>query len=116
MSSFNFKIPMVAALAAAVLTFTHTEAPAISKKGALVGGLVVGAAVGAAVAADARHTTKIIVPGYAPPYPPGGYPPYYQQVTSPKPGILCYPAQRACYDAGGAYNPKWSMREFGLLR
>lgn len=116
MRSLKLKLPMVAALAAAVLMFTPAESSAISKKGALVGGLVVGAAVGAAVAADARHKTKIIVPGYAPPYPPGGYPPYYQQVTSPKPGILCYPAQRACYNAGGAYNPKWTMRTFGVLR
>ena len=100
----------LAALASALLVSTHAEAPA-GHKGAVIGGLVVGAAVGAALSKKHRHNTKIYVPGYAP-YPPGGYVPAWQQTFSPKPGVICYPAQRACYDGGGAYNPKWTWKTF----
>lgn len=44
-------------------------------------------------------------------YSGGGYG-YGSQSYSPSGGITCYPAQRACYEAGRGYSAYWSSREF----
>ena len=54
----------------------------------------------------------LIPPACLPAYPPGGYDPYWNRVTSPKPGIFCYPAQYACYTANGSFSPKWTSRMY----
>ena len=117
--------------AALVLTDTRPAAPADHRKvrpdhrhhsvhigraaGAAIAGGVVGLAVGAALSRSATYDDPdIYAPGYQPPYPPGGYPAAWGQSFSPKPGVICYQIQRACYDAGGAYNPKWTARTFML--
>lgn len=82
--------------------------------GAAIAGGIVGLAVGTALSKSDRYEPDVYVPGYQPLYPPGGYPYAWQQSFSPKPGVNCYPVQRACYDMGGAYNPKWTARTFML--
>ena len=91
----------VCALAAASLGMTN-PAPAGNNAGAVAAGIIIGAAVGAAVSSDIKHKNKIYVPG---PPPPG-------QAFSPKPGVWCYPAQRACYNSGGAYAPNWTYKVY----
>lgn len=36
----------------------------------------------------------------------------YNDSFSPGKGIVCYRAQRACFDNNNNYNPRWSQREF----
>ena len=79
---------------------------------AIVGG-VAGVAVGAAIADAAKPKKKIVYPAYQPPYPPGQYDPYFNQAYSPVAGVVCYPAQRACYNNGGTVNGTWTRRAFG---
>lgn len=105
MGRVKLRVTVLAVMASTSLMYMPTEAPA-GHTGAVVGGLVVGAAIGAALSKKHKHVEKIYVPGYGPP-------PVWTQTFSPKPGVLCYPAQRACYDAGGAYNPKWTWNTFG---
>ena len=63
------------------------------------------AAAGAAIADAAKpKKKKIAYPNYQPPYQPGGYNPYFNQAYSPEAGVVCYPAQRLCYNNGGAVN------------
>ena len=93
-------LPLAAALAlAAVPLGLPTEAGARNDAGAVAAGIIIGAAVGAAVSSDIKHKNRIYVPG---PPPPQGF--------SPKPGVWCYPAQRACYNANGAYAPNWTYK------
>lgn len=89
-------------LAAAPLAVPF-EAAAKSDAGAVAAGLIIGAAVGAAVSSNIKHKNKIYVPG--PPPPP-------RQAFSPKPGVWCYPNQRACYNANGAYAPNWTYKVY----
>ena len=100
------------ALIPAFLMAMTASAPAVSKTGAAVIGGAVGLGVGAAISKSKKQKKVIYYPGYAPPYPPGGYDPYWNRVTSPAPGILCYPAQYACYTANGSFSPKWTSRMF----
>jgi hypothetical protein len=81
---------------------------------AAIAGGVVGLAVGAAISKKYQQDRVIYVPGYQPPYPPGGYPAAWGQSFSPRPGVICYPMQRACYDVGGAYNPTGTARTLML--
>jgi hypothetical protein len=79
---------------------------------AIVGG-VAGVAVGAAIADANRPKKKIYYEGYAPPYRPGGYDPYFNQAFSPSSGIVCYPAQRLCYNNNGTVANSWTRRVYG---
>jgi hypothetical protein len=80
---------------------------------AIVGG-VAGLAVGAAIADASRpKKKKIYYNGYQPPYAPGQYDPYFNQAYSPVAGVVCYPAQRLCYNNGGSVNGTWTRRAFG---
>ena len=73
---------------------------------AIAGGIIAGAAIGAAVSSSINQpkTVYVPVPVAAPP------PPQWQQVFSPIPQMNCYPAQRACYNANGAYNANWTYK------
>ncbi|MGH6864669.1 MAG: hypothetical protein ACREDO_00440, partial [Methyloceanibacter sp.] len=71
------------------------------KTAAVVGGIIAGAAIGAAVSSSIDHPRKVYVPGPPPPDPWG-------RAFSPKPGIFCYPARRACYNARGIYSANWT--------
>src|SRR4029078_2838854 len=75
-------------------------AAAGNKGAAIAGGIISGAAMGAAVFSSINQpkTVYVPVPVAAPP------PPQWQQVFSPIPHMNCYPAQRACYNANGAYH------------
>lgn len=80
---------------------------------AIVGG-VAGVAVGAAIADAAKpKQKKIYYDGYAPPYRPGNYDPYFNQAFSPSTGIVCYPAQRLCYNNGGTVSGTWTRKVYG---
>jgi hypothetical protein len=74
---------------------------------------VVGIAVGAALSHKHHHSPQVYYPGYQPPYAPGGYNPYFARAFSPAPGVMCYDAQRACYDADGTFSNKWMRRIYG---
>jgi hypothetical protein len=106
-------LSVFAAISSAFVLISTRPAPADSTGAAIAGGIV-GLAVGAALSKKHKNTTVIYEPAYQPPYPPGGYPNAWAQSFSPKPGVLCYPLQRACYDAGGAFNPKWTNRTFAM--
>jgi hypothetical protein len=93
----------LAAMLAAVPLALPVEAEARNDAGAVAAGIIIGAAVGAAVSSDIKHKNKIYVPG----------PPKPAQAFSPKPGVWCYPAQRACYKAGGAYAANWTYKVYG---
>lgn len=104
MISPKLKIPLFAVSVLACAAFaTATGAPAKSNTGAVVAGVIVGAAVGAAVSSNIKHKNKIYVQG-----PPSSRP----QAFSPKPGVWCYPNQRACYNANGAYAPNWTYKVY----
>jgi hypothetical protein len=81
-------------------------AAAGNKGAAIAGGIIAGAAIGAAVSSSINQpkTVYVPVPVAAPP------PPQRQQVFSPIPHMNCYPAQRACYNANGAYNANWTYK------
>lgn len=84
-----------------------SSVPAEAGKGAAIaGGIIVGAAVGAAISSSVNQpkTVYVPVPVAAPP------PQAWGQVFSPIPHINCYPAQRACYNANGAYNGNWTYK------
>jgi hypothetical protein len=111
MKRILLNVSVIAAMSSALLFTEARPAPADSTGAAIAGGIV-GLAVGAALSKKQKHTTVIYAPGYQPPYPPGTYPNAWAQFFSPKPGVTCYPIQRACYDARGAYNPKWTAITF----
>lgn len=108
---------MLAGVAAAVLTLAAapaTQAKTMGPTAAAIVGGVAGVAVGAAIADAAKpKKKKIVYEGYAPPYAPGQYDPYFNQAYSPVAGVVCYPAQRACYNNGGTVNGTWTRRAFG---
>src|SRR5262245_26102324 len=85
--------------------------PAEAGKGAsIAGGIIAGAAVGAAISSSVNQpkTVYVPVPVAAPAPPPNAW----GQVFSPNPHINCYPAQRACYNANGAYNGNWTYKVY----
>ncbi|WP_421694119.1 hypothetical protein [Aestuariivirga sp.] len=90
------------------------EAKTIGPTAAAILGGVAGLAVGAAIA-DANHhnNRRIYYEGYQQPYPPGGYDAYFNRSFSPAPRVVCYPAQRLCYDANGTVAHKWTRRIYG---
>ena len=107
----------LAALGAVALLLAPQPAAQAKQMGptaaAIVGG-VAGVAVGAAIADAARpKKKKIIYPDYPPPYPPGGYDPYFNQAFSPTAGVVCYPAQHVCYNNGGSVNGTWTRKVYG---
>ena len=97
-------------LSVAALTLaTATPAPAASNTNAIIGGIIAGAAAGAVVSG----AIKLPKPAYVPPPPPSAPPaPYWGDSFSPKARVFCYPAQRACYNANGAYNANWTWKVY----
>ncbi|WP_421694121.1 hypothetical protein [Aestuariivirga sp.] len=92
----------------------QAEAKTMGPTAAAIVGGVAGLAVGAAIAdANKPRTKKVYYPGYVPPYAPGQYDPYFNQAFSPTTGIVCYPAQRACYNNNGSVNGVWSRKVYG---
>lgn len=85
---------------------TNIEVSAKDNTAAIIGGLIIGAAVGAAVSSAVQHPKTIYVPVQAPPPPP----PAWNSAFSPAAGVICYPAQQACYRDGGAYAPAWTYK------
>jgi hypothetical protein len=78
----------------------------------IVGGLV-GLAVGAALSRKHQHNNQIYYRGYEPPYRPDAYDPYFARTFSPNSNVICYTAQRVCYNNNGSVANKWSRRVFG---
>lgn len=110
------KLVLAGCAAASLVVAAHGPASAggIGPTGAAIVGGVAGLAVGAAIADATRpKKKKIYYDGYQPPYPPGGYDPYFNQAYSPVAGVVCYPAQRLCYNNGGSVNGTWTRRAFG---
>lgn len=103
---------ILSALAAAALLVApqHKAEAKISSTGAAILGGVAGLAVGAAIADSRKPKTKIYYEGYA---PPPQYDPYFNQAFSPTAGIVCYPAQRLCYNNGGSISGKWTRTVYG---
>ena len=104
----------IAAIAAAAIlaSVQHAAEAKISSTGAAILGGVAGLAVGAAIA-DSQKKKTIYYEGYAPPYQPGAYDPYFNQAFSPTTGIVCYPAQRLCYNNGGSISGTWTRKVYG---
>jgi hypothetical protein len=104
----GFRHILAAALVAPALLLAHS-APGEAKDGrntaAIIGGIA-GLAVGAAIADSANRNVVV----YGAPPPPSYNPP---APFSPAGGIICYPAQRACYNNGGAYSSNWTYRVYG---
>ncbi|WP_035831180.1 hypothetical protein [Kaistia adipata] len=100
---------LIAAALVAPALLVAQAGPGEAKDGknaaAIIGGLA-GIAVGAAIADSANRNRDI----YGAPPPPSYNPP---APFSPSGGIICYPAQRACYNNGGAYNSNWTWRVYG---
>ena len=59
--------------------------------------------MGAALSDQHHHNKKIYYNGYNPPYAPGAYDPYFAKVYSPAANVVCYSAQRVCYNNNGSY-------------
>ncbi len=113
--SLSRSLLIAALLPAFMLTPMQQAQAKHSDVGAAIAGGIVGLAVGAALSTKHHQNENIYYPGYQPPYPAGGYNPYWQQPPfSPAPGVLCYQAQQACYNVGGGYAGKWSARVFGF--
>jgi hypothetical protein len=73
---------------------------------AAIGGFIAGTAI-----TSALSPRKVVV--YPDIYGPAwGPPPYPTDSFRPAAGIICYSSQRACYTAGGGYNPKWTWNIF----
>ncbi|WP_395689918.1 hypothetical protein [Aestuariivirga sp.] len=110
-------IKMFAVAAAAALLLAGlpqvVQAKSIGPTGAAIVGGVAGLAIGAAIADANRPKKKIYYEGYAPPYRPGNYDPYFNQAFSPATGIVCYPAQRLCYNNGGSVSGNWTRKVYG---
>ena len=107
---------MLTSLAAAAMLAgieNGAQAGGISPGGAAIVGGVAGLAIGAAIADAARPRKPYYYNGYAPPYRPGQYDPYWNQAFRPDPAITCYPAQRLCYNRYGAISDKWTRRVYG---
>jgi surface antigen len=106
----------VAAVAAAVAMLGVAPEPSRASdkhvKEAIIGG-VVGVAIGAALSRKHQRNSVIYYPGYKPYYAPSGYDAYFAQSFSPSAGVMCYTAQRVCYNENGSVANKWSRRVFG---
>jgi hypothetical protein len=85
---------------------SSAPAEAGNKGAAIAGGIIAGAAIGAAISSSINQPRTVYVPLPAAP------PPQWQQVYSPIPHMKCYPAQRACYNANGAYNANWTYKVY----
>jgi len=110
------KLILAGCAAAALLMAAEpaAQAKSIGPTGAAIVGGVAGLAVGAAIADSAnRNKKKYYYNGYQQPYAPGQYDPYFNQAYSPVAGVVCYPAQRLCYNNGGSVNGTWTRRAFG---
>ena len=104
----------LAGLACACFVIASQQASARDKDvDAAIAGGIIGLAIGAAVSSNHSHHHGVYHPGYVAPYQPGGYNAYYRQSFSPDRGIICYPAQRACYHVDGSYAGKYSRKIFG---
>jgi hypothetical protein len=73
---------------------------------------IVGLAVGAALSHKHKHRKDIYYRGYQPYYPENDYDDYYSRTFSPGGGIICYRAQRICYDPNGTVSYKATARFF----
>jgi hypothetical protein len=91
-----------------------TEAHANRKhvRDAIVAGAV-GVAIGAALSHKHKHRKDVYYPTYEPRYPDGEYDGYWQSSFSPQPGVICYNAQRICYDDNGTISHRYTFRIFG---
>lgn len=109
------KLLLSSLVAGAMLAGMQTGAEAkMGPTGAAIVGGVAGLAVGAAIADAARPKPKpYYYNGYAPPYRPGQYDPYWNQAFRPDPNVTCYPAQRICYNRYGGIADKWTRRVYG---
>jgi hypothetical protein len=109
-------LALIAALVAAVGLSTAMPQQASANNsavGAAIVGGIVGLGVGAALSDQHHHNKKIYYNGYNPPYAPGGYDPYFSKAYSPAANVVCYPAQRVCYNNNGSYAAKWTRRVYG---
>jgi hypothetical protein len=103
-----------AAAALLVAAQPAAEAKTMGPTAAAIVGGVAGLAVGAAIADSANHNKKkYYYNGYAPPYGPGTYDPYFNQAFSPTAGVVCYPAQRLCYNNNGSVANHWTRNVYG---
>lgn len=89
---------MLASQSAAVLA-KHRDGKAVAAG-------IVGLALGAAIADSGKRDRYI----YGPPPPAYGPPPPF----SPAAGVICYQAQRACYNDNGMLSAKWTRRVYGM--
>ena len=98
----------------AVAAQPAAEAKTMGPTAAAIVGGVAGLAVGAAIADSANQKKKkYYYNGYAPPYGPGTYDPYFNQAFSPTAGVVCYPAQRLCYNNNGSDANHWTRNVYG---
>ncbi len=114
--------PLIAAPLLALALLLRGPAPAQAGNGgnfaagiaAAAAAGVVGAAVGAAITPQPDYDADLY-PGPPPPPPaPAGIGPARNPPPfSPDASVICYPAQRACYDASGAFSGRWSWRIYG---
>lgn len=112
--TFNMLLAGLAAAAILVPAPQQAAAKTMGPTAAAIVGGVAGVAVGAAIADAAKpKKKKIYYEGYAPPYEPGRYDPYFSQAFSPTTGIVCYPAQRLCYSNAGAVSGTWTRKVYG---
>ena len=104
-----------AAAALLVAAQPAAEAKTMGPTAAAIVGGVAGLAVGAAIAdsANQKKKKKYYYNGYAPPYGPGTYDPYFNQAFSPTAGVVCYPAQRHCYNNNGSVANHWTRNVYG---
>lgn len=113
-TSRRIVLAAAATIALVVMTQPRAEAKQMGPTAAAIVGGVAGVAVGAAIAdAHAKKNKKIYYDNYAPPYPPGQYNPYFNEAFSPSTGIVCYPAQRACYNNNGTVSGSWTRKIYG---
>ncbi len=112
MGKISLNALLAGALVPAVLAGSPNGAAAKNDKaGAFIGGLAIGGIVGSALSPKKTVVEKVYVPGYQP-LPPPAYDQAWAGTFSPAPGVSCYPVQRACYLAGGAYSPQWTWQVY----
>ena len=104
MKSMSLRLASMAVLVPALVIGSYAYAPAGNNTAAVVGGIIAGAAVGAAIGSATLPRTVYVNP--PPPRPAWG------GVTSPRPGVNCYAAQRACYWNNGSYAANWTWRVY----
>lgn len=101
----------IAAMAFALASLQAIPAQASKTDDAIAAGIV-GLAVGAALSHKHRHRKNAYYSGYQPYYPDGGYDDYYSRTFSPGGGVICYRAQRICYDPNGTISYRSTARFF----